>query len=451
MDTISLDVLQYLLDFVETGDDLVQFRRMSKVSTQVVDDNYWRHRISKLLELSITMVPYLVNWSQVYQKLVTRPATEWFPIILEYLPAPTVLEWIDIHQPTIDLNLVVTLSRFDLIVDLVRLEYSRDTSSFGRLEGIYLLLLANHQCPLEVLVELNHTYQFIQRAAQPIKLKVHLGYRKLKPYIEAAESIHDLSRIVYIVDSIPFLSFQGSYAWITRTAVKRIDSPLLLLYLLSKSTPDNRRKTEETIYMLRSALGERLGSIVITTMTPQQVREDVQEYVRTPSRPSSGGFYYCLLQHPAVSRDVLITQIMPKFEHWVRQEAGRFARDRKRMDIHQGVYHTEYWGTLPVWAEWGITDFTIFLDPRTVVYVAPFYDTLHLLTLVPYSNDPNSQYFQLLLRLPNVNDTHRKMILTHYIRDTQPLLATDEVLRQNLTAVGRDILGNLVILPSTTQ
>jgi hypothetical protein len=459
MDTISKEVLQYMLDFIETPGEVVQFHRLCTWSSTVVNSDYWRCRVSRLL--SVEMPSVTIPWSQVCYELVSTQVEEWLTIVLKYLPREVILEWVTVNSVPIDLKVVSSSLRFDVVQDLSRLAnptiylFGKNLSNVSQkewevweqhLEGsgildLFLDLLHQPTTPLLLLVELNQTYKFTELAEAQF-IATRDDYQLLPRYFTAISPLpmgQALTKTMFLLTSTPRINYRPGDMRLSVQLLLLTDSPLVLYCLADGSASGTQEWIEERLYANMYRLGPNLAKRVVTTLTPEQVHIEVQDLLTSdPEDWVSTPFYACLLQR--LSPEVLITQVMPGLVPEIKENIQENVECLKILTEGLDIVdrRRELWETLTLWKNWGISDIHIFLDPRTIPFIDPFYDILRLLTMVGYSNAVSSQYFTFLVRL-EMGDNQSEA-LSDYIASIEPRLGIDTVLWANLVEAGKHSL-----------
>jgi hypothetical protein len=446
MDTVPVDVVKYMLDNVTDTNDLVAFHRLSKIYSSVVDDPYWRQRVSRLL--SLPLQPADVQWNELYYHLMKAKATAYLSFLLRYqVPASVIVEWVTInHPPHIVRDLGLT-SRFELIPELVTLvdpgnvdiselqpTDPRVLQLLNQLQRLNLYelferLLRNSHCPMSILTELDDIYHFIKLAEYRavatqgrkisylrsllLTLRRHGGVPLTKTEM--------IARIDFILERAPSFRLDSDYSERVLDMVKDVDFGILFLRL-------DPVHIQDLLYPIRYELHDQLAKILVRTLNPKQIHKEVQLILDVSVNDAPTAFDSQVLQHPSIDQEYLISVIMPKL--FVRIQAYQRAAEGEDSDEED----VELESATSLWKKWGITNPDIFLDPRTYGYINNYQDILELLSEVPYSNDPASGYFVFLLRLEVTDDT----ALNDYIGDEEDQkLGEDKTLWRNLVAAGK--------------
>jgi hypothetical protein len=443
MDSLSVEVVRYLLDFVSDPRDLVIVHRLSTTYAKAVDSEYWHRRVCRQLD-----IPFLfdatVRWNQVYRELYTSGNP--LRVMMEYKVSKlAILEWMEINTPVIELSWLTKYHRYDLVEDFARLYdpefYAKmddsvkplPSKSLSKLVVLFQGLLGDPLCPMDVICRFNDKYQFIQRAESALITHgnpYEVGRLFLfaeAPLLSAEQS---LSRVIYVLSLLPVLSFESNQAELTLIVVEYTDSSLVFSLLLEPCSAETQMYVKEQLYSRRTSLDTELSQLIIGGMTLQQVQEDITAFLSTSPPLDHESYYGQLFHHPSVDREFLITRIMPHIYPQIRDLIAIQGQDDKT--------------PLAYWKEWNITDVDIFLDPRTISFIDPFFDTFQLLTKVSYSSDPASKYFTFLSRLPDCVTCGQTKVLRDYIV-RQPELMTDKVLWRNLLIAGKSSLVTAIL------
>ena len=96
---MNKDTVQYLVNFLESYTDISTVRLVSSLFWKAVDDDYWRGRIARVLDIRIPpnrVTGIYTNYQWVYRRLSIRspmPMSEISSIVLKYLPEESKSEW----------------------------------------------------------------------------------------------------------------------------------------------------------------------------------------------------------------------------------------------------------------------------------------------------------------------------------------------------------------------
>jgi hypothetical protein len=414
METLSTDVAHYLLDLLHDPADLVRVHRLCKRCAEILNQEYWCHRVAILLHLSISPTSGIL-WNITYRELTTVTPESYLLILLgNNLPKPVILDWVAANRPILEWQWLIEFSRFDLVVDLIRLsdpEYP-DYQSISRyphtpysigVQDFFYNLISTPTCPLEVLRELEDTYHLL-RLAFELFANTEGQDSRLTQFLDSSQNSalsleQQRTRLKLVLSYLPMFSLASRYAVTVLKAVIALDSVMLLTLLLKKYSSHNQEWISMALWERRLKLQPRLVRYVVDSLSLLQVQKELNDILFSYCLVHSD-FYAILFQHSSITNEVLITRIMPKVSVAINTSIRVNVRNRC-MQGAQGKYDYKMHQAIRLWQQWGIVELDIFLDPRTLQYVDSFYDTLYLLSLLPYSNDSDSDYFSVLCRLPS--------------------------------------------------
>jgi hypothetical protein len=397
---------------------------------------------------------------------------EYIPIMLKYLPAAPIVEWVEIHHPFIPMTELGKSNRFELVQDLARLadpELYQKLKSMKDLpedqdvtldllseiidagiDELFYALLENPGCSLQLLIRLNWTYKFVDLADLVSDLGdgTNTTFAECLSRVTHAQLTEQQSRyrIKFLLDHAPQFSLDIAANFEdVHGIVMDLDSEVLLQCLLNRSSVDIQQVyTVFSNYYL--TLGSNLARWLLTDDTEfekilTKFYHDDLELEEPPP------VYVAILQDPRVPQRFLVNYAMPKISAWIRHrlEVRRSSSGPRSKELKS-------WSTLRYWARWGITNPVLFLDPQPLDYIHPFYDGLELLSQLPYSNERDSLYFRCLVRMrlqwevsnPNPYDSN---YLADYINN-HPELGEDKVLWRNLVLAGNHFLVTVLMLYS---
>jgi hypothetical protein len=467
MDSLPVEAVQQFLDYVEKPSDLVAFHRLSAAQSTAVTADYWRHRVSTLL--GVPILPANVYWAVLYSKLVRIHGAKILPLLMEYqVPRSIILDWLAVSPTAIESEWITKFSRYDLVLDSARrnnpllheIITNLEVSDFGsdnplwlqlqtlfhsislyrgdsEIYRLFYILLQDPNCPLSVIIQVDFTYKLTALADYWLTSTDGQDHDNLVLCLKAAQGskltqVQALGRVIFILNQTTIytsgIRFELS-VFLPVSFIIRCDSPMILFLFTRLLDNERQLSIQKSLFYSLTYLKPKLAKLVAATLTPLHLSIALGNFLATPKydlKPSS--FYSGLFQHPLVTFDVLVTQIMPKL-------LPKITLSRSDEGWRQ---------TIDNWNKWGITDTNIFLDPRTQPFIDGFYDVLYLLLSVPYSSNPQSKYFKLLLRLdkwkvPLKEDSTEDEVLARYITQ-QPQLGADKVLWRNLVKAGKYFL-----------
>jgi hypothetical protein len=446
MQSLSVDVLRYLLDWIDSPIDLLQFRQVSTVTLTVVNSEYIQRRVITFLglHLSLTNDPK-VQWDRAYYELTKiqpqHHQQELLFILLKYLPGSLISEWLDVHRPIVDLRMMANTLHFDLVPELRRHHVLLNTGAISPIlltprvlfeeeyvpeQCFHLIrsLFREPSCPWWLLIWLNKTYRFIEVAEYQV-IDLRKNYL-LAAYLRVATQVNlttdqVLDRIAFIFHHASLLRFDTNHYKRVLEIVCELDSVVVIQHLLDVATPNAQVRVGKRLHKYRLTLGPNLSKhLVAHNLTNNQVHQAIQVFLQLSDKECMPRpFWIQLFQHPLVTTEALVTQIIPKILESIR---------------YQYLIHLELRES--IWELWGISRVEIFLDPRSLSFTDNFYDTLYVLTLLPYNNTPSSDYFTLLVRLARHYRSSLYSVLAKHITKHQPELGSDMTLWKNLLRAG---------------
>ena len=382
------DIIRFIADFLLKLADLNTFDQVSIGIRKSLNANYWRHRTSKLLKISIDFTDRTSDWKRAYTKIyhtfgLRRSKkhggsmdcyinTEYhrFPMILKYLPTDSVTQWMakkdsKIYKDDIWYN-ILRYTRFEMVMNYLK------TSEYLEFPiEPFKMLLGIGTCPVELLIDVLEEYT--NNIFGEVSLETTQEWCNIIATAKLT-NLQVLEKSIFV--SKYSIATPEELIYIGLTA----DSPIQVSYFMSLMDLNNLKLnySNSISSKIPYIAGYAVGKLIIPTYTSEEFQTVLRnKFNFKVDLVVSKSFETAFLEDPRITSEIIITQVLPNLLH-----------SRSTPDIFIG----------PGLCNLGI-DLRLLTDCRLKKYLVPA-DIGNLINeypkTFPYSSNTKSPFFKLL-------------------------------------------------------